>query len=171
MKSVLRLLGSQSPGLALGLIAGGVLMSAHLEDRWDARMRELRGLCAARPAPPNAGAPSDDTREALGLLRDQVALLEARLAERPAAPEPVPAAPAPEAPAAPVVATPEQEDAVVQGQQVLDEALGRARWTEEDHARFRAATRAGTRADVEALEQRLSLAINSGQLRPALDGR
>ncbi|NNB95895.1 hypothetical protein HI113_18525 [Corallococcus exiguus] len=42
------------------------------------------------------------------------------------------------------------------------------RWTDDDQRRFHQALGAGPREEVEAMERDLSLAINSGLLRPAL---
>ncbi|WP_375756368.1 hypothetical protein [Corallococcus exercitus] len=172
MKTFLQTLLSQVPGIALGITGGVALTFATLEARvermldqkLEAQSRQLRGLLHAPPA--SAPAPvvvqAQDTREELRLLREQLAVLAAR--------EPA-AAPAMEPPAESRAApTPEQVEASRQGQRVLDDAIARGRWTEEDQRRFHQAIHAGPREEVEARERSLSLAINSGRLRPVFDG-
>lgn len=168
MKTFLQTLVSQVPGIALGITGGVALTFATLESRvermldakLEAQLGQLRGLVQSRPAPASVVMPSQDSREELRLIREQLAVLAAR--EPVAAP---PAEPEEEVRSAP---TPEQVEASAQGHQVLADAITRGRWTEDDQRRFHQALRAGTREDREAMEQRLSLAINSGQLRPAL---
>ncbi|WP_375743106.1 hypothetical protein NR800_32040 [Corallococcus interemptor] len=169
MKTFLQTLLSQVPGIALGITGGVALTFATLESRvehlldakLEAQLGQLRGLVQSRPAPVPVVMQAQDSREELRLIREQLALLAAR--------EPV-AAPRLEDPGEDtrLAPTPEQVEASRQGQQVLADAVGRGRWTEADQQRFHQALRAGTRDEREALEQRLSLAINSGQLRPVM---
>ncbi|MGE6756775.1 hypothetical protein ACQKGO_02080 [Corallococcus interemptor] len=166
MKTFLQTLLSQVPGLVLGITGGVALTFATLESRvermldakLEAQARELRGLVQARPAAVVMQA--QDSREELRLIREQLAVLAAR--------EPVHAPPVEPVEEARPAPTAEQLEASRQGQQVLDEAISRGRWTDDDHRRFHQALSAGPREEVEAMERNLSLAINSGQLRPAL---
>lgn len=169
MKTFLQTLLSQVPGIVLGITGGVALTFATLESRMErmldakleAQTRQLRGLAQSQPAlaPTSVVMQAQDSREELRLIREQLAALAAR--------EPVAVPPTePEAEVRPAP-TPEQVEASRQGQQVLDDAITRGRWTDDDQRRFHQSLRDGTRDDINALEQRLSLAINSGQLRPA----
>ncbi|MBN9688401.1 MULTISPECIES: hypothetical protein [unclassified Corallococcus] len=164
MKTFLQTLLSQVPGIALGITGGVALTFATLESRvermLDAQTRQLRGLAQPCPAPTSGVTWTQDSREELRLIREQLAVLAAR--EPVAAPPAQPAEPARPAP------TPGQWEASRQGQQVLDDAIARGRWTDDDQRRFHQALGAGPREEVEAMERELSLAINSGQLRPVL---
>lgn len=166
MKTFLQTLLSQVPGIALGITGGVALTFATLESRvermldtkLEAQARQLRGLVQARPT--SVVMQAQDSREELRLIREQLAVLAAREPANAPHVEPIEEArPSP---------TPEQVEASRQGQQVLDDALTRGRWTDDDQRRFHQALRAGPREQVEAMERNLSLAINSGQLRPAL---
>ncbi|NOK09106.1 hypothetical protein [Corallococcus exercitus] len=168
MKTFLQTLLSQVPGIALGITGGVALTFATLESRvermldakLEAHAQHLRVLVQSRPAPTSVVMQAPDSREELRLIREQLAVLAARepVAASSAEPEEDPR-PAP---------TPEQVEASRQGQQVLADAITRGRWTEADQQRFHQALRVGTHDEREAMEQRLSLAINSGQLRPVL---
>ncbi|MFB1479199.1 hypothetical protein [Corallococcus sp. RDP092CA] len=168
MKTFLQTLLSQVPGIALGITGGVALTFTTLESRveqlldakLEAQLARLRPLVQSRPAPAPVVTQAEDSRQELRLIREQLAVLAAR----PPAPAPPPE---PEDDVRPAP-TPDPVEASRQGQQVLAEALGRGRWTEADQQRFHQALRGGTREELEALEQRLSLAINSGQLRPVL---
>ncbi|CAM4339069.1 hypothetical protein [Corallococcus exiguus] len=169
MKTFLQTLLSQVPGIALGITGGVALTFATLESRvermldakLEAQLARLRPLVQSRPAPASVVMQAQDSREELRLIREQLAVLATRQPME----APPPTEPVEEARPAP---TPEQVEASRQSQQVLAEAITRGRWTEADQQRFHQALRAGTRDELEAMEQRLSLAINSGQLRPAL---
>ncbi|WP_158621664.1 hypothetical protein [Corallococcus aberystwythensis] len=172
MKTFLQTLLSQVPGIALGITGGVALTFATLESRvehmldakLEAQSRQLQGLIPSHAAPTSVVMQAQDSREELRLIREQLAVLAAKATTTAPPTEPVPEArPAP---------TPEQVEAASQGQQVLADAITRGRWTDDDQRRFHQALRAGPREEVDAMEQRLSLAINSGQLQPALgDGR
>ncbi|RKG60818.1 hypothetical protein D7X30_07865 [Corallococcus sp. AB011P] len=172
MKTFLQTLLSQVPGIALGITGGVALTFATLESRverlldakLDAQLARLLPLVQSRPAPASVVMQTQDSREELRLIREQLAVLATRQPlEAPAPTEPT--EPGEEARPTP---TPEQVEASRQSQQVLADAITRGRWTEADQQRFHQALRAGTRDEREALEQHLSLAINSGQLRPVL---
>ncbi|NOK17293.1 hypothetical protein [Corallococcus carmarthensis] len=167
MKTFLQTLVSQVPGIALGITGGVALTFATLESRvehmldakLEAQLGHLRGLVQSRPAPAaSVVMQAQDSREELRLIREQLAVLAAR---EPGATQPTER----EEEARPAI-TPEQVEASRQGQQVLDGAIARGRWTETDQQRFHQALRAGSREEIEAMERSLSLAINSGQLRP-----
>ncbi|RKH12515.1 hypothetical protein D7V97_08200 [Corallococcus sp. CA053C] len=169
MTTFLRTLLSQGLGIALGIAGGVALTHATLESRLErlldeklaAQLGQLRPLVQSRPSAAPVVMPAQDSREELRLIREQLTALALR--------EP-PAAAAPEAEDAPEEArpatTPEQEASSRQARQVLDEAVSRGRWTEDDQRRFNVALRTGTREQREAMESGLSLAINSGRLRP-----
>ncbi|MBN8469951.1 hypothetical protein JYJ95_25865 [Corallococcus exiguus] len=168
MKTFLQTLLSQVPGIALGITGGVALTFATLEARvermldakLEAQTRQLRGLAQSCPAPTSVVMQAQDSREELRLIREQLAVLAAR--------EPVAAVPAPPVEPARPAPTREQVEASRQGQQVLDDAISRGRWTDDDQRRFHQALGAGPREEVEAMERSLSVAINSGRLRPAL---
>jgi hypothetical protein len=172
MKTLLQMLRSQLPGLVLGVAGGAALMhasqEARLERMLDAKLEAhvgpLRSLLQSRPTSAPTAVPvtvqAPDSREELRLIREQLAALTER--EILAAASSREAAP----PAATPPATREQQEATQRGQRVLDDAIARGRWTEDDQRSFHRAIHAGTREDVEAMERGLSLAINSGRLRP-----
>lgn len=169
MTTLLRTLLSQGVGIALGIAGGVALTHATLESRLErlldeklaAQLGQLRPLVQSRPGSAPIVMQAQDSREELRLIREQLTALALR--------EPLAAAaseakePPPEA--RPAI-TPEQEASAQQARQVLDEAVSRGRWTEDDHRHFHQAMRAGTREQREALESGLSVAINSGRLRP-----
>ena len=170
MKTFLRTLLSQGLGIALGITGGVALTHATLESRVErmldeklaAQLGQLRPLVQQRPASVvmQAQAPLG-TQDELRLIREQLAVLAARetsgaaLLETQVAPRE----------ARPAI-TPEQEEASLQARRVLDDAIVRGRWSEEDERRFHLAARSGTREQIDAMEKSLSMAINSGRLRP-----
>ncbi|RKH57232.1 hypothetical protein [Corallococcus llansteffanensis] len=169
MTTFLRTLLSQGLGIALGVAGGVALTHATLESRMerlldeklDAQLGHLRSLVQSHPGSAPVVMPTQDSREELRLIREQLTALALREPPAAAAPEAVEAPPE----ARPAI-TPEQEASSRQARQVLDEAISRGRWLEEDQRRFHQAMRAGTREQRDALESGLSMAINSGRLRP-----
>ncbi|AFE03711.1 hypothetical protein COCOR_00796 [Corallococcus coralloides DSM 2259] len=169
MKTFLQTLLSQVPGIALGITGGVALTFATLESRvermldakLEAHFARLRPLVQSRPEPAPVVMQAQDSREDLRLIREHLAVLAARQSLEALPPTELveEARPAP---------TPEQMEASRQGQQVLADAITRGRWTDDDQRRFHQALSAGPREEAEAMERSLSLAINSGQLRPAL---
>lgn len=160
-------------GVALGLLGGVVLSQSLFESRVErmldeklaAQLVHLRALAERQAVtPPPVVLPGHG--EELRRIREQLEVLAARQAPAGVS-SPSPAADAEVRPSdRPPTAA--QAEASQRAQVLLNAALARGRWTEEDEVQFQRALNEAPPGRMEELASSLSQAINSGQLRPVL---